>query len=671
MTETDKKSRIRELRDLIHYHDVRYYVYDDPEISDAEYDRLMRELIRMEQEFPELITPDSPTQRVGTAPAQSFEPVPHSLPMLSLDNALNEDEVAEFDKRLKKSLNTDVIEYVCEPKLDGLAVELVYIDGLLTTGSTRGDGLIGENVTANLKTIKSVPLKLLSAQTAMPKRIEVRGEVILEKRAFEQLNRTREREGESLFANPRNAAAGSLRQLDASVTAMRPLDFYCYGMGSITDVDFESHYDLLVFMQKSGFKVSQLIWLCKGIRDVLSYHDEMLQKRPSLPYEIDGVVVKVNHFDLQKKLGIRSRSPRWSIAYKFPAQQETTQIIDIIAQVGRTGVLTPVAIMNPVNVGGVIVGRATLHNQDEIDRKDIRIGDRVIIQRAGDVIPEVVKVITSQRTGKERRYRLPAQCPVCGSQTVQPMGEVARRCLNISCAAQVKGRIKYFASKGAMDIDGLGDKLVDQLVECGLVKDPADLYTLTKEQLTGLERMADKSAENILAAISKSKQQALDRMIYALGIRFVGEHVARILVKAFGSLENLAAATREGLLSVHEIGPQVAESIIDFFAAPENRRILERLRRSGLEMKAAVTAAPHNEFTGKTVVFTGALQSLTRQEAERLIEDLGGRAASSVSKTTDYLIVGDSPGSKATKAKRLGVPVLSEEEFRKMAGLDK
>ena len=667
MTE-DYKKRIQELRDLIHYHNYRYYVLDDPEISDAEYDRLMRELMELEKEHPELITPDSPTQRVGAPPLEAFETVEHAIPMLSLDNAFDDTEMIEFDQRVKKGLNTTAdIEYVCEPKLDGLAVELVYVDGIFTIGSTRGDGYTGENVTQNLKTIKSIPLKLLNPNGKIPERLEVRGEVIMGIKEFEELNREREENGEPPFANPRNAAAGSLRQLDSSITASRPLDIYCYGIGQVVGVSFKTHLESLEALKKYGFKVNPHIRKCLGIQEVLKYHEEMLELREKLPYEIDGIVVKVNDFSFQERLGVRTRSPRWAIAYKFPARQEVTQIVDIIAQVGRTGVLTPVAIMKPVNVGGVEVSRATLHNQDEIDRKDVRIGDWVVVQRAGDVIPEVVKVIKSRRTGQEKPYRLPDKCPVCGSKTVRLEGEVAVRCINIACPAQVKERIYHFASKRAMDIDGLGEKLIDQLVDKGLVKDVSDIYFLTKEQLAGLERMADKSAENILAAIEASKKRSLDRLLYALGIRFVGEHIARVLVKAFGSLENLAKATEEDLMQINEIGPQVAQSVVDFFSREENWRIIERLKQAGVQVEP-VKEQQSNILEGKTFVFTGALKSFTRDEAERIVEELGGRAASSVSRKTDYVVAGESPGSKLDRARALGVTVIDEEEFKKMIG---
>ncbi|MBN2355364.1 NAD-dependent DNA ligase LigA [candidate division KSB1 bacterium] len=657
------KNRIQKLRDQLHYHNYRYYVLDDPEISDAEYDRLMRELIALEQQHPDLVTPDSPTQRIGGAPLDVFSSAEHTIPMLSLDNALDEAEFRAFDERTHRSLaSTKDIEYTCELKLDGLAVELVYIDGRLSIGSTRGDGYVGEDVTQNLRTIKSIPLQLLHVQ---PKRLDVRGEVIMELDDFKKLNQKRAEKGESLFANPRNAAAGSLRQLDARITANRPLSIFFYGVGQVDGLDFQTHHEMLQLFTKMGLRVNPYIRLVKGFDEVLSYHQKMLENREQLPYEIDGIVVKVNQVSLQEKLGAKTKSPRWAIAYKFPARQEITQITDIQAQVGRTGTLTPVAIMKPIRVGGVEVSRATLHNQDEIDRKGIRVGDWVVVQRAGDVIPEVVKVIESRRTGAEKPFTLPEKCPVCSSRTVRPEGEVARRCINLACPAQVKERIYHFAGKRAMDIDGLGEKLVDQLVEKKLVKDVSDLYFLQKEELAGLERMAEKSAANIIEAIEASKRRSLDRILFALGIRFVGEHVARVLVKAFGSLDALIQATPEQLESIHEIGPQVARSVVAFFSSPENRRIISRLQQGGVTI-APVQTKQSNHLAGKTFVFTGTLSSLTRDEAERLVEGLGGRAASSVSKNTDYVVAGEAAGSKLQKANELGIEVLTEQEFNDM-----
>ncbi|MDZ7369545.1 MAG: NAD-dependent DNA ligase LigA [candidate division KSB1 bacterium] len=667
MTKDPILARIEELRRLIEYHNHRYYVLDSPEITDAEYDRLMRELIELEKQHPEYYSPDSPTQRVGGQRADAFAPVRHSIPMLSLDNALDEAEMADFDQRTRQALGLSVVEYVCEPKLDGLAVELVYENGRLQTASTRGDGTVGENVTQNIRTIRSIPLVLHGTGAELPL-LEVRGEVILGTRAFEQLNRERAERGEPLFANPRNAAAGSLRQLDPAVTAERPLDMFCYGIGRFEGIEITSQWQLLQLYKEWGLKVNPFIRLCKGLAEVKAYHAEMLERRPTLPYEIDGVVVKVNSFAQQAELGIKTKSPRWAIAYKFPARQETTQVLDIIVQVGRTGALTPVAVMRPVRIGGVEVSRATLHNQDEIDRKDVRIGDWVVVQRAGDVIPEIVQVITSRRTGAEKKFIIPSQCPVCGSETVRLEGEAVQRCINSSCPAQVRERVVHFASKNAMDIEGLGEKVVNQLFDDGLIRDAADLYYLKKEQLLQLERFGEKSAENLLRAIEASKDRPLDRVLFAFGIRLVGEHVARVLARAFGTIERLSSASYAELQNIYEIGPQVAESVVDFFASPQNQDFIRRLKEAGVKMTPLRAESGEKPLAGKTIVFTGVLKTLSRKEAEELAERLGAHAASSVSKKTDFIVVGEEAGSKLAKAQELGVPILTEEEFLKLAG---
>ncbi len=669
MTREEAQKRIEELREEIHYHNYRYYILDDPVISDAEYDALMRELQRLEEQFPDLITPDSPTQRVGAPPAEEFATVPHTVPMLSLDNAMDEAEMRDFDDRVRKGLGLGAdakVEYVCEPKMDGAAVELVYENGRLVQGSTRGDGYTGEDITNNLRTIRTIPLRLVTRKVPAPQRLEVRGEVFMNIEDFERLNKEREMRGEPLFANPRNAAAGSLRQLDPSITAQRPLDIFCYGLGQVIGHVFETHWQILQTLHDWGLKVNQLSEVCRGVDEVIAYHQRMAERRDELPYEIDGVVIKVNRLDQQAILGEKTRSPRWAIAYKFEARQEVTQILDIVAQVGRTGAITPVAVMQPVEVGGVTVSRATLHNQDEIDRKDVRIGDWVVVQRAGDVIPEVVKVIKERRTGKEKPYRLPDRCPVCGGKVVRPPGEAVARCVNAACPAQVKERIRHFASKLAMDIDGLGDKLVNQLVDTGLVRDVADLYILKKEDLEQLERMGAKSAQNLIDAIDKSRQAKLDRFLYALGIRHVGEHMARVLAQRFGSLDRLMKATEEELLSVEGIGPEVAESVASFFAEKQNVDLIKRLIKNGVQVESLEEMPRDGKLKGKTFVFTGALSSMSRHEAEQLVEQLGGRAASSVSRNTDFVVVGENPGSKADRARALGVPMITEEEFLRM-----
>jgi len=664
MTKEEAKRRIEELREQIRYHNYRYYVLDSPEISDAEYDRLFKELQELEAQFPEFVTPDSPTQRVGAQPAEEFGTVPHTVPMLSLDNAMNEEEIREFDKRVKRFLGTEEdIAYVAEPKLDGLGVELVYERGRLVVGSTRGDGFVGEDVTQNIRTIRAVPLVLLGDP---PERLEVRGEVIMHLDDFRKLNRRRIEEGEPPFANPRNAAAGSVRQLDPRITASRPLDIFFYGIGQVVGREFETHWEVLEALRNWGLKTNPLNRRCRNIEEAIDYYRKLLEMREELPYEADGVVLKVDRLDLQRRLGEKARSPRWAIAYKFPPRQATTVIKDIVVQVGRTGVLTPVAVMEPVQVGGVEVKRATLHNQDEIDKKDIRIGDTVIVQRAGDVIPEVVAVVKERRTGEERPFKMPDRCPVCGAKVLRLPDEVAHRCTNSACPAQVKERIRHFASKNAMDIEGLGVKLVAQLVDKGLVKDVGDLYSLKKDQLASLERMAEKSAENLLDALERSKKRDPARVLYALGIRHVGEHVARLLIDHFGSIDRLARATIEELTSVPGIGPEVAQSVVYFFSQEENRKVLEKLKRAGLRFEVERKEKVPGPLAGKKFVFTGALSSMTRSEAEELVRQLGGEASSSVSRKTDYVVVGENPGSKLERARQLGVKVLTEDEFLEM-----
>ena len=663
VTEAIRK-RVEKLREEIEYHNYRYYILDQPEISDAQYDRLMRELEKLEEQYPELRTPNSPTQRVGAPPLEEFEIVRHSIPMLSLANAFDETEAKEFDKRVKKFLGTSSdIEYVTEPKLDGLAVELVYERGQFVVGSTRGDGVNGENITQNLRTIKTIPLQLIRKEISVPERLEVRGEVIMQLKRFRELNQRREELGEPLFANPRNAAAGSVRQLDSKITVERPLEIYCYGIGEVRGRTFKSHWEILQTLSKWGLRINPNIQRCKHIEDVIAYYHEVNEKREKLPYEIDGIVIKVNQLDLQTRLGEISRSPRWALAFKFLPKQETTKIQDIIVQVGRTGALTPVAVMEPVKVGGVEVSRATLHNQDEIDKKDVRIGDTVVIQRAGDVIPEVVQVIESKRTGKEKKFRMPSKCPVCGAEVIKE--EAIHRCIGLDCPAQLKGRIKHFASKRAMDIEGLGVKLIGQLVDKGLVKDVADIYYLEKEQLIELERMADKSAQNIIDAIEASKTKPLSKFLYALGIRHVGETTAEDLARRFSRLDDFFHLSEEDLREVEGIGPEVSASVYQFFRDKKNKESIERLKKAGvtvIEPKVKGKA----KLAGKTFVFTGALKSFGRDEARNIVESLGGTTVSTVSKKVDFVVVGEDPGSKFDKAKELGIKTLTEEEFKKM-----
>jgi DNA ligase (NAD+) len=658
-----ERERMEELRRKLHYHNYRYYVLDDPEISDAEYDRLLRELEELEARHPEWITPDSPTQRVGAEPADKFNTVPHSLPMLSLENGFTLEEVKEFDRRLKRFLKDEgEIEYTAEPKMDGLAIELVYERGVLIQASTRGDGLVGEEITRNVRTIRSVPLRLLDTNLPPPDRLEVRGEAYIKIKDFKEFNRKREEAGESPFANPRNAAAGSLRQLDPNITAQRPLHFFAYGIGRVEGREFSTQWEVLTTLPQWGLPVNPLIRRCSGIEACLKYCQEMEALRHSLPYEIDGVVIKVNDLTLQERLGIKSRSPRWALAFKFQPNQETTQVLNIEVQVGRTGVLTPVAHLKPVLVGGVEVSRATLHNQDELERKDIRIGDTVIVQRAGEVIPEVVKVVTSLRTGKERKFSMPDKCPVCASPVVRLPGEAAHRCTNPNCPAQIKEAIRHFASKGAMDIEGLGEKLIDQLVDKGLIRDYGDLYYLKREDLIPLERMAEKSADNLIQAIERSKKPPLNRFLYALGIRHVGEHLAALLAQHFGSLKVLMEVSEGELLAIREIGPQVARSIRTFFDNPRNREVIEKILSAGVKLQEG-KAAGKRPLAGKTFVLTGRLSAMSRDQAKKKIEELGGKAAAQVSSKVDYLVVGEEPGSKLDRARELNIPILDEKEF--------
>lgn len=670
MSKPDKKiiERIKSLREQINYHNYRYYVLDSPEISDAEYDRLFDQLTELEKKYPELVTPDSPTQRVGAAPLDEFKTVRHSLPMLSLNKAASEAEFSDFHRRVLElsEANEKRIKYTVEPKFDGLAVELVYRRGTFIIGSTRGDGVVGEDVTQNLKTIKSIPLKLL--EKSPPDLIEVRGEVIINKDDFEKLNKQRERFGEPSFANPRNAAAGSVRQLDSKITSLRPLNMFAYGIGRVEGERLSNHWDSIQYLKELGFKISQYVEFCENVDQVESYYNKLVEIRNRLPYEIDGLVIKVNEFELQERLGELSRSPRWAVAWKFPPQQETTRVKDILVGVGRTGALTPVAILEPVRVGGVEVSRATLHNEDEIKKKDVRIGDKVVIQRAGDVIPEVVKVIESKRIGKERKFVMPDRCPVCGSKVERPPGEAIHRCTGIACPAQIKENLAHFVSKGAMDMDGLGYKFLEQMVDKKLITDQADLFFLKKEDVMKMDRMGDKLAENILNAIDKSRSPSLTNLIFALGIRNVGYHLAGVLAKNFKSLNNLAKQSVEDLTEVHEIGPIVAESIYNFFHNPKNLKILGKLKKGGVKFPAEKVKAKTIPLSGKTFVLTGGLDSFTRDQARKIIEDLGGRVSSSVSKKTDFVVVGEDPGSKYDNALKLGVKTIKEEEFKKLIG---
>jgi len=663
MDRQSAEKRATKLRDEIKRNNYLYYALDAPELTDAEYDALFRELVALEKEYPDLVTDDSPTQRVGGAPLDKFSQVGHRIPMLSLENAFDEGDIKDFDERIKRFLALppgEEIEYVCEPKMDGLAVELAYESGEFAVGSTRGDGFVGEDVTRNLKTVKTIPLRLSLADP--PERFEVRGEVYLGLKAFQRLNEEREEAGEPSFANPRNAAAGSLRQLDPRITAKRPLSIFCYAPGEVIGYEFASQSEFLATVTKWGLPVNPLAGKVAGIKEVIRFYREMEARRESLPYEIDGVVVKVDSFAMQRDLGEKTRSPRWAIAYKFPPRQAMTVVEEIVPQVGRTGVITPVARLRPVEVSGVLVSRATLHNWEEMEKKDIRIGDSVIVERAGDVIPAVVRVIVEKRSGGEKAVPMPVRCPECGSEVVKIPGEVAIRCLGLSCPAQIRESLIHFASRNAMDIDGLGDKYIEQLLRLGLVKNVADLYGLTREDFMKFDRMGDKLAENLLGAIENSKKREFSRFIFALGIRHVGDHTARLLANAFGSLENLEKATEDELLSIREIGPQVARSIVTFFSNPENAAVIEKMLELGVR-PAREEKKVGGRFAGKTFVFTGSLTRFTRDEAKRMVENEGGHAAGSVSRKTDFVVAGAEAGSKLAKAAELGIKILGEEEF--------
>jgi len=668
MDKEKAKKRLKTLREEIRKNDYLYYVLNKPVISDSKYDRLMDELKKIENQYPDLITPNSPTQRVGAAPLDEFETVKHTKPMLSLDTALKEEDIKRFDERLKKELDIDLIEYSVEPKLDGLSVELIYNNGHLIRGSTRGDGENGENVTENIKTIRAVPLVLRKKDLAVPEILAVRGEVIMNISDFEEFNKQLILQNEQPLANPRNAAAGTLRRLDPNETAQRPLDINFYEIMDVKGLKIKTQWESLQNLKIWGLKINPLIELCKGPAEVISYHQKMMEKRENLEYEIDGVVIKVNNIESQETLGVKARSPRWAIAYKFPSRVEKTRVMDIMAQVGRTGALTPVALLKSVDISGVTISRATLHNQDFIDEMDVRIGDMVRVGRAGDVIPEVTEVIKKERTGKEKKYRLPNTCPVCSSKVVKD-GAFFRCTGGLSCIAQLKRSIAHFASKGAMDIEHLGRKNVDLFVEHGLLKTVSDIYYLKKEDLLQLPRFAEKSAENLINAIEKSKEKNLARFIYALGIPNVGEHIAKVLADSFKNLSNLMNASEEDLLEIFEIGPEIANSILSFFKEKRNQNEIEKMKKFGIK---AVFISEQKEkstlLSGKSFVFTGGLKELKRDEAKSIIEELGGKATSTVSANTDYVVVGESPGSKYEKAKKLGITILSEEEFKRIIG---
>ncbi len=659
------KKRVSQLRQEINYHNYRYYVKDSPEISDEEFDALLRQLERLEEEYPHLIVPESPTQRVGAPPDEAFKPVTHRNPMLSLANAFDFNELNSFFERVKKGLDQTKIEYVCELKLDGVAISLTYRNGKYFRGSTRGDGIIGEDITHNIKTIKSIPLAL--SMNKPPREMEIRGEAFIEKETFEKINRERSAEDLPLFANPRNAAAGSLRQLDPQITASRRLDVFIFNLGYITGRDFNTHFEVLQFFKEIGFKINPYIIKALTEAEVVNYVKDWQEKKEGLPYEIDGIVIKVNLLNQQENLGATTKTPRWCIAYKYPAEQKTTVVKDIIVNVGRTGAITPTAILDPVVIAGSTVSRATLHNEDEIRRKDIRIGDRVIVQKAGDVIPEVVAPIISKRTGQEKIFKMPDKCPICGARIIRPEGEAVARCTGLACPAQNYEHFLHFVSRGAMDIEGMGQAVVKQIIDNNMVEDIADIYSLEKDDLYRLEYFKEKAASNLFKAIQKSKERPLSRLLFALGIRHVGAHVAQVLAREFGNMDRLQQADYEDLINIDEIGPRIAESIINFFQQGQNLKVIEKLKKAGLNMSEE-TEKVDGKFKGLSFVFTGGLSRFNRQEAKAMVENLGGRISSSVSKKTDFVVAGTEPGSKYEKAKKLGLNILNEDQFLELIG---
>ncbi|MEZ5427898.1 MAG: NAD-dependent DNA ligase LigA [Pyrinomonadaceae bacterium] len=662
--EENIKKEIESLRSEIDRHNELYYQKNEPEIADVEFDKLLEKLKKLEEENPQFITPDSPTQRVGGR-AEGFEPFVHKVPMMSLDNSYSLDDLRKFDERCRKLADGRDFEYVAELKIDGLSLSLHYENGVLIAGATRGDGVVGDDVLNNVKTIRTIPLGL---KGDLPPAVEVRGEAFMARSVFEQINAELEMQGEKTYANPRNFASGTLRQLDSSIVASRRLDMFPYDLLSGNQKMFATHWEIFEWLEEKGFNVNPHRALCRDIEEVIGFCDAMLGRRDALDYDIDGVVVKVNSTALQDEFGATTKAPRWAIAYKYPAMQATTQLEDIVVQVGRTGALTPVAHLKPVLLAGTTVSRASLHNQDEIKRLNVKLGDWVLIEKSGEIIPQVLQVVESKRTGDEREYEFPKSCPVCGSDVLRPEGEAVTRCTNPVCPAKVKARIGYFAMRKAMDIEGLGDVLIEQLVDKELVKDVADLYRLDLETLCCLERMAERSASNVLEQIEQSKERGLQRLLFGLDIRHVGERYSKILANHFRSIDRLAEASVEELDDIHEIGQTLAVSVHDFFRNPHNQDLVERLKATGVKMEtdAADGAQLDENFLGKTFVLTGKLEQFTRDEASKLIEERGGRVASSVSKKTDYVVAGESAGSKLTKAEALGVRVLSEDEFGEM-----
>ncbi|UCG50848.1 MAG: NAD-dependent DNA ligase LigA [Candidatus Latescibacterota bacterium] len=672
------EKEIESLRNEIRHHNYRYYVLNDPLVSDAEYDRLFRRLLDLEKDHPEFITTDSPTQKVGAAPQKDFKAITRETPMLSLENAMDQDEFAEWRERLIREIGeAGGVDYVCEPKVDGVAVELVFRDGVLTQGATRGDGINGEDITENIKTVRPIPLRLRGKNP--PRYLSVRGEVFMDKADFERLNKQQMKTGEKVYANPRNLTAGSLKQLDPKITASRPLKFVVYGIGEVRGAGgsrsararpgtpFSSQWEFLETVREWGLPISSYSKRCVQYKEVIAYYDDLLKKRDRLPYEIDGVVIKLNDFDSQKEAGSRARSPRWAVAWKFPPHEERTRIIGIDVQVGRTGALTPVARLEPVPVGGVTVSNATLHNEDEINKKGVLVGDWVFVRRAGDVIPEVVAPIPELRSGEERAFNMPKKCPVCGTPVVREEGEAVTRCPNLECDAQVRERIRHFASREAMDIEGLGEKLVAQLVDAGLVKNPADLYDLTVGELAPLERMAEKSAENIINAIEKSKSTTLPRLIFALGIRNVGVTVAEILAECYPTVEAVRDAPEEEIAELYGVGPVIAKEVSRFFSEKRNRTMLGRLVAAGVHYVTA-SGVESEQLAGEVFVFTGGLTRMSRERAESEVKKRGARTSSSVSNKTTIVVAGVKAGSKLAKAEKLGIRIIGEDEFLTLIG---
>ncbi len=663
----DIKKQIEELRKDIVCHNKKYYVDNKPEISDREYDALMDELKKLEESHPAFITPDSPTQRVGGEVLKEFKTVEHKVPMLSMDNTYSPEEIMDFDKRVKKNLEVSKLDYIVELKIDGVSISLLYENGKFVQGATRGDGIKGDDVTLNLKTIKTLPLKLeVKKGLFAPELFEARGEVYMPAKSFLEINEEKEELGEELFANPRNAAAGSLKLLDSSKLAKRHLDMWIYGVGYIEDRGFETQFEALNFLRESGFRVNPNIKKCSSIEDVIEYCNEWQEKRHKLEYDTDGMVIKVDSFAYQRALGQTSKSPRWMIAYKFPAERKETILEDIIVQVGRTGALTPVAVLKPIELAGSTVSRASLHNQDEIARKDVRIGDYVLVEKAGEIIPQIVEVVKKKRKGAEKEFSMPEKCPVCGSSVKRLQSEVALRCANLSCPAQLKERILHFASRDAMDVESMGEAIVAQLVDRKMIKDYGDIYILKHEELADLERMADKSARNLINAIEKSKSNSLNKLVYGLGIRHVGVRSAWILASRFKSLDRLAKSDIDELQGINEIGSVMAESIFNFFRTDENRKVIEKLKKNGVNTEEKRFSSRAKNLEGKTFVVTGSLETFSRSEIEELILRHGANASSSVSKNTDYVIAGKDPGSKFEKARQLGIKIIDENEFKKL-----